>query len=135
MTTQDISLFKAIGAKMDYLNQRERIISQNVANADTPDYRPQDLKPVDFGTVLKSITGSKNVALEATNPMHVGFQGKIAEPKSGKQKMVYEVAPDGNSVIMEEQMINANQIVMDYNLMSTLYQKNVGMIKTALGVG
>ena len=43
MTTQDIGLFKALGAKMDYLGQRQRVIAQNVANADTPNYRPNDL--------------------------------------------------------------------------------------------
>ncbi len=133
MTTQDIGLFKALGAKMDYLGQRQRIISQNVANADTPDYRPQDLKPVDFGTVLKGVTDSKGVKMEATNPMHVGYQGQIDAAKSGNQKKVYEVAPDGNSVIMEEQMLNSSQTIMDYNLMTSLYQKNVRLMKISIG--
>ncbi len=134
MTTQNIGLFKALGAKMDYLSQRQRIISQNVANADTPNYRPQDLKPVDFGAVLKGVSGHKGVRMEATNPMHVGAEGKVADPKSGKQKQVYEVAPDGNSVVMEEQMLNANDTMMQYNLATSLYQKNVRLMKIALGV-
>lgn len=134
MTTQNIGLFKALGAKMDYLSQRQRVIAQNVANADTPNYRPQDLKPVDFGAVLKSVTQSKGVHMDATNPMHIGFEDQVAEPKTGQQKKVYEVAPDGNSVIMEEQMINSNQTMMDYNLVTSLYQKNVRMIQIALGV-
>jgi flagellar basal-body rod protein FlgB len=133
MTTQDIGLFKALGAKMDYLGQRQRVIAQNVANADTPGYKPQDLKPVDFGTVLKNVTGSKNVTMAATNPQHVGYQNHIADAKEGKQKKVYEVAPSGNSVIMEEQMLASGATVMDYTLVTSLYQKNVGMIKTALG--
>jgi flagellar basal-body rod protein FlgB len=133
MTTQDIGLFKALGAKMDYLGQRQRVIAQNVANADTPGYKPQDLKPVDFGIVLKNVTGSKNVTMAATNPQHVGYQNHIADAKEGKQKKVYEVAPSGNSVIMEEQMLASGATVMDYTLVTSLYQKNVGMIKTALG--
>ncbi|MGB4056460.1 MAG: flagellar basal body rod protein FlgB [Alphaproteobacteria bacterium] len=133
MTTQNIALFKALGSKMDYLSQRQRVISQNIANADTPDYKPQDLKPVDFGTVLKSVTQSGSVTINATNPMHVGFEGKVADPKEAKQKQVYEVAPDGNSVIMEEQMLNSNQTIMDYNLMTSLYQKNIQMMKIAIG--
>ena len=55
MTTQSIALFKAIGAKMEYLSQRQNIISQNIANADTPGYQPKDLKPVDFGQTVKNI--------------------------------------------------------------------------------
>lgn len=133
MTTQNIGLLKALGAKMDYLSQRQRIISQNVANADTPNYRPQDLKPVDFSTVLKGVTESKGIQMVSTNPMHVGAGNGVAAAKEGKQKKVYEVAPDGNAVIMEEQMLKSGETVMDYNLMTSLYQKNVSLIKTALG--
>ncbi len=133
MTTQNIGLLKALGAKMDYLSQRQRIIAQNVANADTPNYRPQDLKPVDFGTVLKGVTASKGIQMVSTNAMHVGAGNEVAAAKEGKQKKVYEVAPDGNAVIMEEQMLKSGETVMDYNLMTSLYQKNVSLIKTALG--
>lgn len=134
MTTQNIGLFKALGAKMDYLNQRQSIISQNVANADTPGFRPMDLKEVDFGTVLKGVTKSQSgVQIVSTNAMHVGGANEVAAAKEDKQKKVYEVAPDGNAVIMEEQMLKSGQTIMDYNLMTSLYQKNVSLIKTALG--
>ena len=136
MTTQNITLFKALGAKMDFLNQRQRIISQNVANSDTPGYRPQDLVPVDFERVLKNVdAGSSNkVRIETTNKNHMTPGGEIDDPKSRKQKETYEVAPVGNAVIMEEQLINAGQTAMDYNMMTNLYQKNIGLIKTAIGV-
>src|SRR5262245_7347356 len=130
----DIALFKAIGAKMGYLGQRQRIISQNVANADTPNYRPMDLKQVDFGTILKNLSESKTLKMTATNIAHIGANGKIADPKSMKQKKTYEVAPAGNAVIMEEQLLRSGQTLMDYNLMTSLYQKNVRLIQTALGV-
>ena len=53
MSTQEIGLLKAIGAKLDYLGQRHKVIAENIANADTPGYKPKDLTPVDFGSVLK----------------------------------------------------------------------------------
>ncbi len=135
MTTESLALFKAIGAKMDFLNQRQRIIAQNVSNSDTPSYKPQDLVPVDFNKVLKDVTksgGVPNVSVETTNSGHMTVGG-IDDPKAKKQKETYEVAPAGNAVIMEEQLIKAGQTVMDYNLMTNLYQKNMGMIRTALG--
>ncbi len=139
MTTENLTLFKAIGAKMDFLNQRQRVISQNVANSDTPGYRPKDMAPVDFGAVLKGLDqsggGVKTVSVKATNPAHMPSPDGDIDLKSRKQKNTYEVAPAGNAVIMEEQLINAGQTVMDHNLMSSLYQKNVGMIQTALGRG
>ena len=135
MTTQNIALFKALGAKMDYLGQRQRVISQNIANSDTPGYRPQDLNAVDFSGVLKNVTDSKNasVHLQTTQPGHVPMNGDVPAAKSQKQKHTYEVAPAGNAVVMEEQLIKSGETVMDYNLMTNLYQKNVGLIRIALG--
>ena len=135
MTTQDIALFKAIGAKMNYLTQRQRVISQNVANADTPNYRPQDLVPVDFGDVLKHVTKSQSIRMDKTDDQHIPDPSEIDDPESKKQKETYEVAPAGNAVIMEEQLMNAGATAMDYNLMTTIYQRNVGMIRTAIGSG
>ena len=136
MTTESIALFKALGAKMDFLNQRQRIISQNISNSDTPKYRPKDLVPVDFGKVLGSVTkqGAHSVSLETTKANHMPPPNEIPGARSRKQKETYEVAPVGNAVIMEEQLIKSNQTVADYNLMTSLYQKNVGLIRTALGV-
>lgn len=136
MTTENIGLFKAIGSKMDFLNQRQRIIAQNISNSDTPDYKPQDLVPVDFDEVLKDVTktnGVKNVRLQTTQPGHTPNPGEVAPADARKQKHTYEVAPAGNAVVMEEQLIKSQGNIMDYNLMTNLYQKNVSMIKTALG--
>ncbi|MCC7304973.1 MAG: flagellar basal body rod protein FlgB [Alphaproteobacteria bacterium] len=135
MTTENIALFKALGAKMDYLSHRQRVIAENVANADTPGYKPMDLTKVDFGSVLKKITGNNAVTLEKTSAAHMAPGGSVDSAKEKDQKTFYEVAPVGNAVIMEEQMVNAGQTVMDYNLMTNLYTKNVRMIQIAIGAG
>ncbi len=137
MTTENIALFKALGAKMDFLNQRQRIIAQNVSNADTPGYLPHDLRDADFGRVLKKVIDQDklSVSMETTQARHLPTPGTVVDPKNREQKQVYEVAPEGNAVIMEEQLIKAGRNTMDYNLMTNLYQKNVGMIQTALGIG
>jgi flagellar basal-body rod protein FlgB len=134
MTTQNIGLLKGLVAKMAYLDQRQRVISQNVANADTPSYQPKDLLPVDFGRVLKEATGDHStIRMNTTNVKHMPKPNEVADPKNREQKETYEVAPAGNAVILEEQMINASHTTMDYNLMTSLYQKNIGMLRTALG--
>lgn len=122
---------------MDFLNHRQRVISQNVSNSDTPDYKPKDLKPVNFDRVLKDVTKDRNsvpsVSMISTKGNHIPAPGSIDPSEARKQKQTYEVAPAGNAVIMEEQLIKANQTVADYNLMSNLIAKNVGMINIALG--
>lgn len=139
MSIQDIGLFKALGAKMDYLNQRQGVIAQNVANSDTPNYRPKDLVKVDFADMLKTEMGGsaengvRPVSVAVTNEKHLPNADQVMNVKAKKQKDTYEVAPAGNAVIMEEQMMSAGQNMMDYNLMLNVYQKQVGMIRTALG--
>jgi len=136
MTTQNLALFKAMSARMNYLDQRQKIIAQNVANADTPGYTPHDLTKVDFGATLKDIAGGGMTLMPATtNPQHMPSANSIDNPKNREQKTVYEVAPAGNAVVLEEQMISSSQNMMDYNLMTTLYQKNVNMLRAALGNG
>jgi len=131
--TTDISLFKAMGSKMGYLNTRQRVISQNIANADTPNYQPSDLTKVDFGRVLRKVTGDKAVQLETTNAAHMPAVNQLASGKVREQKLTYEVAPDQNGVVIEEQLIKSNEVQMDYALMVNLYRQNVDMVRTALG--
>jgi len=136
MTTQDIALFRGIGARMNFLNQRQRVIAQNISNADTPGYRPQDLRPVDFSAVLGDVTrgsGRMSVKLNTTNGQHLPPANQVEDPQARKQRETYEVAPAGNAVIMEEQLLNAGQTVGGYNLMANLYEKNVGLLKIAIG--
>ena len=133
MTLDNIALFSAIGAKMDYLNHRQSVIAQNVANSDTPGFQPQDLTPVDFGSVLDKVIKDGRVRLETTNAAHSRGPSSVENASSKDQKETYEVAPAGNAVIMEEQLIKSNETSMDYTLMTTLLQRQVGMIYTALG--
>lgn len=135
MTTENLGLMQAMSSKMKFLEQRHRVISQNVANSDTPGYKPQDLKPVDFSKAMTKVVKSNSVSPEKTQAGHMNPNGDIDDPRSGKQREVYEVAPAGNAVILEEQMLKSSETKMDYNLMTTLYQKNVAMLRAAMGSG
>ncbi|MBI1326886.1 MAG: flagellar basal body rod protein FlgB [Alphaproteobacteria bacterium] len=135
--TESISLLQALGAKMNYLDQRQKVLAQNIANADTPMYRPSDMKKTDFGRVLRNVTGERTIRVENTNAKHMppASEAAVNDPKQGKSKDMYEVAPDNNGVILEEQMLKANQTNMDYNLMLNVYAKNMGMLRTAITSG
>ena len=133
MSIQNVPLMRAMAAKMIYLDKRQAVISQNIANADTPGYRPQDLTKVDFGKVLEKVTGKQQVTLTTTNSEHVLGKNDMANTKDKKDRMTYEVAPDGNAVILEEQMIKANQTMMDYSLLTNLMNKQASMYRLALG--
>jgi flagellar basal-body rod protein FlgB len=136
MTTEKLGLFQAMNAKMQYLDQRQKVISQNIANADTPSYQPKDLTKLDFGTVLDKVSSQSSVPsvhLKSTNSGHIDFGSGGKDSKVMKQKISYEVAPDKNGVIMEEQMVKANDVQMNYGLMLNLYKSNMDMMRSSLG--
>jgi flagellar basal-body rod protein FlgB len=130
----DIGLLNALGAKIKYLGKSQEVISQNVANADTPGYRPQQLTDVDFGSLLGRSAGGDHLRLARTAPAHSLPPGAApASPGERQQKITFEVAPAGNAVILEEQLVKANAVRMDYDLMVNLYSRNMQMMRTALG--
>lgn len=133
MSISNLPLMRAMAAKMDYLDKRQGIIADNIANADTPNYQSKDLTKVDFGSVLKNVTDSRKVRLETTNAGHMPGPNAIKNAKDQKDKITYEVAPDKNAVILEEQMIKANETQMDYSLITNLMTKQSVMFRIALG--
>lgn len=138
MTMEGIGLFSGLEAKLKYVDKSQSVISQNIANADTPNFRPKELSEVDFGRLVKtSLQGAERriqrLSPEITNSGHMTGYGNISDPRTKKQGLTYEIAPAGNSVILEEQMIAANKNLMEQSLLNRVLLKNTGMIKKAIG--
>ena len=131
MTTESLALFRGFSAKMHWMNQNQKVLSQNIANANTPDYRPQKLKDGEFERILKPIRRDPIVNPELTDAQHL-TRNSISRITEAGQRQVYETAPDGNAVILEEQMMAIGQNAMDHRMISNLYRKNVGMLRMAL---
>jgi flagellar basal-body rod protein FlgB len=135
MTTENIGLFKAINAKMSYLQTRQKVISQNISNANTPGYKPSDLGELNFGSTLDNVTkssGIKKVTMESTDPGHISPDAHM-QASVQKSKTTYEVKPDKNAVDIEEQMTKASDVQMNYNLMLNVYSNNMDMVRMSLG--
>jgi len=126
---ENIGLMKGIGGKMNWLQQRQTVLTGNIANADTPNYQAHDIQKPDFGAVMSKAANRPRINQLSTNSAHIGGERKVGEVDTRKTKDVYEAAPVGNSVVLEEQLIKAQKTSTDYNLMTNLYRKNVGMIK------
>lgn len=135
MNPTNAPLFKLLSARMSWLSQRQAVLAQNIANADTPDYRPRDLRVKDFEKLASGFAGRPTrLGIVRTSGTHMSGQAVARIGLAGeKQRDVYETAPDGNAVILEEQTAKAGQTALDHQLASNIYKKYVGMIKTALG--
>ncbi len=141
MTTKNLGLFDAVYANMNYLGQKQKVISQNIANADTPGYKAHELKGTpDFKSILgqagKERSATDAPALTTTSSSHLRLGGQASGEKVYKdrdQRSTYEMAPSGNSVVIEEQMIKASEVVGEYRMMSNIHEKYLNMMRAATG--
>ena len=132
MNMDKIAVFRMTTGKMSWLSERQRVLSQNIANSDTPEYRPRDLQKVDFRQNVRRL---EVMRLKQTHVNHVSLGVEKRKFKFESVRDPYETAPGGNAVILEEQMVKVAQTSGDYELMTSLYRKHAAMLKLALGKG
>ena len=130
---EDLTLFAMAQRQIDYLAKRQSVLSENVANANTPQYQVKDLAPVSFKDLMAPPKAAVQMAV--TNPMHISPE--LASSTSAQFEEVnvrspQESKPDGNQVQVEDQMQKIGDIKGDYELAVNLMMKNISMIKTAL---
>jgi flagellar basal-body rod protein FlgB len=130
MAITDLPIFSMLKTRMHWHQERQRVLAENVSNSDTPRFRPQDLKPLDFGPQGQAQSGQ--VQLAATQPNHIGASaGRGAFGKETPNR--YDVRPAGNAVNLEDEMMKVASNQMDYQAAISLYSRSMGMFKTALG--
>lgn len=132
MDYSDLALFQLIHTKMAYNSERQDVLSQNVANIDTPGYKPRDLKKLDFKRL--ALSEARRVKMRATSPLHItDRQGPDLQFREQNMHKTHETKPIKNSVVLEEQMMLLANNQMEYMTVTNLYNKVNGMFKTAIG--
>lgn len=125
-----------ISKRMAWLAQRQRVLAQNISNADTPRYKAKDLEELDFDKILRQ-TRFRSFSMKASNPAHLaGSTTEATRPNKYRiieQKTDYETALMGNSVSLEEQLMASAQTAMDYEMTTNLYKKHLQMFRDAIG--
>src|SRR5262245_35872534 len=129
MPISDLPIFSMLRTKMHWHQERQRILSENVANVDTPKFVPRDLAPVDptrqqGAPLTLARTASRHLA--ATDS---GGSSRFALDR----KMEFDARPSGNAVSLEDEMLKVASNAMDYQAATALYTRGLGLIKSALG--
>lgn len=126
------TLFALLSRRAAWLGSRQGVLAQNIANADTPGYRPLDLVP--FEQTLARGEPAPFPGLGRTNARHLAGRAPAfgAEP-AAKRTGAYEIAPSGNAVVLEEQMEKLARTQLDHQLATSLYGRHIALLKTALG--
>lgn len=128
MTIADIGIFSALRARMQWHQERQKILANNVANSDTPSFRPSDLVEPKFDGFGPSVPA---VSLVRTNPAH---QAGVESPAAfARTEGGFQIRPAGNAVSLEDEMMKVANNQMDFQAATGLYTKGLGLIKLAVG--
>ncbi|MET0544937.1 MAG: flagellar basal body protein [Caulobacterales bacterium] len=138
MDIGEIPVFNALRDKMSFLAARQRVLSENVANASTPGFVPRDMNTKSFDSALAAQldmagtgvhmirTSSGHMDLTTSKDLSGNYRSEVS-PDS-------DVTMDGNAVVLEDQMLKVSRTRGDYETMVAIYQRAMSMLQTAVKV-
>lgn len=121
-------LFELASRHMTWLAQRQSVIAGNVANADTPGYRAQDVRP--FEAVLDSSAPSMAV----TQPGHFAYTQPMSEPSDLQAGKTWGTSHSGNSVSLESELLKASESARLMNIDASVARSFQRMLLTSVKV-
>jgi flagellar basal-body rod protein FlgB len=123
-----LSLFQALTEKMRWHQERQGVLAENIANADTPGFVERDLKAFSFGEEMKS---AATMTTSVTSPTHISASS--GGGAFGTASAPFEITPSGNGVTLEDEMMKVSSNDMDYQAVTALYTRSIRILKVALG--
>ncbi len=94
----------------DWLASRQKAVSENIANSDTPGYRATDVRP--FADIL----GGASLTLATTSSAHLTFDPAATNAIRKAPAESWDTMHSGNSVSIDQQFLKANEVRSAYSL-------------------
>lgn len=137
MPTTSPRLLAGLGQAMKSLSERQRVIAQNIANSETPGFKAREVTAPSFASLLSGQEAGKPSVARPRIALTSGMSALGArQPMAGNIILdadVSETKPDGNNVALEDQLLKMGQIQADFATMTSLYRKQIGLLKSAIG--
>ena len=132
MAISDMPMLSALRTKMQWHQERQRVLAENISNSDTPNFRPRDLVEPKFDKV-GNVGGAMGTLpmMKAAGTSITASTGAASFGQNGK--VGYETRPAGNAVNLEDEMMKVSANQMDYAAATSLYTRSLGLLKTAIG--
>lgn len=123
----DLAILRLADGLARHSAARHRLVTQNIAHADTPGYRAQDVRPF-------SAEVADDFKLRATRAGH------LAGPETARFAPRDDAAfgsesPNGNDVAIDDQLVRAAQALGNHNKATAVYKKTMDIIRASLGRG
>jgi len=123
---QSLALFQTAHAMAKHAGARQAVTARNVANADTPDFRAQTVAP--FADVYKTDTMP---LMRMTRAGHMSTASMV--PTAEIADSTGQPSPNGNTVSIEEEMMNAINISREHNRALAIYRHGMTVLRSSLG--
>ena len=123
----NLSILNLASALAAHAATRQRLIAENVANADTPGYRARDV--ADFAAALDAAPG---FAARTTRPGHIAFGDDPHGFAPREQAALGAETPNGNSVSLEDQMLRAAEVRQSHDLALGVYAKSLAILRATV---
>jgi flagellar basal-body rod protein FlgB len=134
MAISDIPGLSVLRTKMQWHQERQSVLSENVSNSDTPNFKPRDLVEPKFDKTGASAPGSMGaLAMMRTSTSHIAPAGGGGQTFDQNKRAGFETRPAGNAVSLEDEMLKVSANQMDYAAVTSLYSKSLHLLKTAIG--
>lgn len=122
-----LALFRLAEQRLAWLDRRQEVLAQNIANADTPGYAAKDLPS--FPRVLARAAAA---APSRTDPRHLpGSLGPA--PRARAERLAPERTPAGNAVQVERELVKVSDTETQHSLTLGIMRKYLALFRTALG--
>src|ERR1700704_848226 len=135
MSISDLPVLSALRTKMQWHQERQRVLSENVSNSDTPNFKPRDLVEPKFDRTGGVAGSMGSLAMMRTSGSHMTASGGGQSFAQDGGKSGFQTRPAGNAVNLEDQMLKVSANQMDYAAATSLYSKSLHLLKTAIGKG
>ena len=128
MAIADIGIFSMLRTRMQWHQERQKVLADNVANADTPNFRPRDLAELKFDSFGPKVPGAPLARTNLSHQAAAEGESSFARTDSG-----FAIRPAGNAVTLEDEMMKVANNQMDFQMATQLYTHGLSLIKTAVG--
>lgn len=122
----NLEIFQTSYAMARHSGARQAVTAANMANADTPGYRAQSI--ASFGDSFAQ--GSRG-GLRATRSNHINSSAMSSSAQIEMSDA--EASPNGNSVSLEQEMINAVEIQREHKRAITIYKHSLDVLRMSIG--
>jgi flagellar basal-body rod protein FlgB len=128
-----IEILQMAQAMASHAAVRQNAVAQNIANADTPAYRARDV--ASFADTYES--AATDAGMRASRPGHFGGATATAasEVRMIDRAVTGNESPNGNTVSLELEMLNAVEVKRQHDRALTIYRYSLDMMRSALGRG